>query len=156
MKAEIRSRRDSIRGMLADLKLPGALEAADGILGEADSGEIIVAMLDDEVTVQDSAVHEFDVAVHRLEVAADLGLHELHVGECAERPVTEEGERLMELLLDGSPRLPTAVFAHNDLMALGALKERQHIVIALAGQAHLPPLIVVARMAANIDHSVDA
>jgi LacI family transcriptional regulator len=55
------------------------------------------------------------------EVAAERGLHELTIGECAERPVAEEGERLMELLLDGSPRLPTAVFAHNDLMALGAL-----------------------------------
>jgi LacI family transcriptional regulator len=54
-------------------------------------------------------------------VAADRGLIEVAIEDCAERPVAGEGERLMELLLDDSPRLPTAVFAHNDLMALGAL-----------------------------------
>jgi LacI family transcriptional regulator len=54
-------------------------------------------------------------------VAAVRGLREVLVEDCAERPVAEEGARLMELLLDNSPQLPTAVFAHNDLMALGAL-----------------------------------
>lgn len=41
--------------------------------------------------------------------------------EHADRPITEEGSRLMEQLLDSSTDPPTAVFAHNDLMALGAL-----------------------------------
>lgn len=36
----VRTQRDSIRDMLADLRLPGALEAADSILAETDSGEI--------------------------------------------------------------------------------------------------------------------
>lgn len=40
MKADTPTRRDQIRGMLADLKLPGALEAADSILAEADGGAI--------------------------------------------------------------------------------------------------------------------
>jgi DNA replication protein DnaC len=40
MKTESPSRRDQIRTMLADLKLPGALEAADSILAEADGGAI--------------------------------------------------------------------------------------------------------------------
>ena len=40
MKAASSSRRDQIRFMLADLKLPGALEAADAVLAEADSGAI--------------------------------------------------------------------------------------------------------------------
>jgi LacI family transcriptional regulator len=42
-------------------------------------------------------------------------------------PTAEEGSRLMRRLLDSKRPLPTAVFAHNDLMAigaLGALKER--------------------------------
>ena len=42
-------------------------------------------------------------------------------------PTAEEGSRLMRRLFDGKRPLPTAVFAHNDLMALGALavlKER--------------------------------
>jgi len=53
--------------------------------------------------------------------AEEAGMVELTIPEQAERPVTEEGQRLMELLLDTAAELPTAVFAHNDLMALGAL-----------------------------------
>jgi len=34
------SHRDAIRGMLADLKMPGSLEAVDGILGEIDGGKL--------------------------------------------------------------------------------------------------------------------
>jgi LacI family transcriptional regulator len=37
-------------------------------------------------------------------------------------PTADEGSRLMRRLLDGKRPLPTAVFAHNDLMALGALE----------------------------------
>ena len=40
MKRSTPSRRDTIRSMLADLKLPGALEASDEILAEADGGAI--------------------------------------------------------------------------------------------------------------------
>ena len=38
MTAAARSRRDRVRAMLADLKMPGALEAVDGILAQADNG----------------------------------------------------------------------------------------------------------------------
>ena len=46
------NRRDRLRAMLADLKMPGALEAVDGILAQADSGaatagEAIEQLLDD-------------------------------------------------------------------------------------------------------------
>ena len=37
------SRRDRVRAMLADLKMPGALEAADGILARADGGAATAA-----------------------------------------------------------------------------------------------------------------
>jgi DNA replication protein DnaC len=37
----VRSQRDSIRGMLADLKMPGSLEAVDSILSEVDGGRIV-------------------------------------------------------------------------------------------------------------------
>ena len=43
MKAVPSSRREQIRWMLADLKMPGALEAADGILSKADGGSITAA-----------------------------------------------------------------------------------------------------------------
>jgi DNA replication protein DnaC len=40
MNTAMRSQRDAIRGMLADLKMPGSLEAVDGILAEIDSGHL--------------------------------------------------------------------------------------------------------------------
>ena len=40
MKAIARSRRDRIRAQLADLKLPGALEALDEVLTRVDSGSV--------------------------------------------------------------------------------------------------------------------
>ena len=38
MTATARDRRDRLRAMLADLKMPGALEAVDGVLAQVDSG----------------------------------------------------------------------------------------------------------------------
>lgn len=43
MKTSTPSRREQIRHMLADLKMPGALEASDTILAQADSGAITAA-----------------------------------------------------------------------------------------------------------------
>jgi DNA replication protein DnaC len=43
VKASTPSRREHIRAMLADLKLPGALEAVDGILAEGDGGTLTPA-----------------------------------------------------------------------------------------------------------------
>ena len=43
MKAPAPNRRHPLRAMLADLKMPGALDAVDGILSEADSGTISAA-----------------------------------------------------------------------------------------------------------------
>ena len=40
MKATVRSRRDRIRGQLADLKLPGALESLDDVLTGVDGGGV--------------------------------------------------------------------------------------------------------------------
>ena len=54
-------------------------------------------------------------------VVAAHAMLEVVVPGRANRPVVEEGQRLMEAVLDTSTQLPTAVFAHNDLMALGAL-----------------------------------
>ena len=40
MMATARDRRDRLRAMLADLKMPGALEAVDGVLAKVDSGAV--------------------------------------------------------------------------------------------------------------------
>ena len=40
MTATASDRRDRLRAMLADLKMPGALEAVDGVLAQVDSGAV--------------------------------------------------------------------------------------------------------------------
>ena len=40
MSASTGDRRDRLRTMLADLKMPGALEAVDGVLAQVDSGAV--------------------------------------------------------------------------------------------------------------------
>jgi LacI family transcriptional regulator len=49
------------------------------------------------------------------------GVDEIELGDQARRPIISEGKRLTEQLVDRVDELPTAVFAHNDLMAIGAL-----------------------------------
>ncbi|MFU8840677.1 MAG: LacI family DNA-binding transcriptional regulator [Nitriliruptoraceae bacterium] len=52
----------------------------------------------------------------------ERGIVIIEVDDDAERPVLLEGRRLMELLLAQHRVRPTAIFAHNDLMAFGALQ----------------------------------
>ena len=59
MRAEAGNRRDRVRAMLADLKMPGALEAVDGILAQADSGaatagEAIEQLLDAQIALRNN------------------------------------------------------------------------------------------------------
>ncbi|MFP3914393.1 MAG: LacI family DNA-binding transcriptional regulator [Actinomycetota bacterium] len=55
------------------------------------------------------------------QASRDLGLREVELPEIGTRPILEEGRRLMGALLDRGEGVPSAVFAHNDLMAMGAL-----------------------------------
>jgi DNA replication protein DnaC len=55
----VRSQRESIRGMLADLKMPGSLEAVDAILGDIDGGrlaptEAISRLLTAQITLRNN------------------------------------------------------------------------------------------------------
>ena len=59
MNAAMRSQRDAIRGMLADLKMPGSLEAVDGILSDIDGGhlggpEAINRLLSAQITLRNN------------------------------------------------------------------------------------------------------
>jgi LacI family transcriptional regulator len=58
------------------------------------------------------------------QVAGQLGLEAWSV-PAASRPILEEGQRLMEQAL-ADPRPATAVFAHNDPMAMGAVRALRH------------------------------
>jgi LacI family transcriptional regulator, galactose operon repressor len=51
----------------------------------------------------------------------DFGLELVPMDETAIHPTPSEGQRLMRMLLGGGQPRPTAVFAHNDSMAIGAL-----------------------------------
>lgn len=59
------------------------------------------------------------------------GVELVDLPEIGERPIREAGERLARILLElHGEDLPTAVFVHNDLMAVGALGVfRQHRVV---------------------------
>ena len=59
MKARARSRRDRIRSQLADLKMPGALEALDEVLTTVDGGgvtasEAIEELLGAQITLRNN------------------------------------------------------------------------------------------------------
>ncbi len=59
MKAAASDRRDRLRAMLADLKMPGALEAVDGVLAEVDrgaatAGEAIERVLSAQIALRNS------------------------------------------------------------------------------------------------------
>jgi LacI family transcriptional regulator len=55
---------------------------------------------------------------------AAAGATDATVDECGAALTLEEGRRLMALTLDADPRRPpTAVFAHADVMAIGAIEE---------------------------------
>ena len=55
----------------------------------------------------------------------------------------------MQRALGAMPGVP------SPLQALGTFEIGEHIAIAPAGEAHLAPLVIVAGMAADVDHAVD-
>ena len=69
MKAATNSRRDRVRAMLADLKMPGALEAVDGILAQADSGSATATEAIEELLKAQIG------ATRRPRLGAEIGSH---------------------------------------------------------------------------------
>ena len=66
------------------------------------------------------------------------GVELLELPQTAERPGREQGEHLARLLLAlHGDDLPTAVFAHNDLLALGALTVLKQSGVAVPGDVSL-------------------
>jgi len=92
----------------------GAL-AAEHLLSH---GHLRFAQLEgrDDVSSFRGRARGFRDALH----GADVELVESR--DTARHPTIDEGRRLMELLLANADRAPTAVFAHNDMMAIGALE----------------------------------
>ena len=71
-------------------------------------------------------------------------LRQLSIRDEALQPTFEEGSRLMTKLLDTAAEVPTAVFAHNDAMAIGAIAAiREHGLripedISVSGYNNMP------------------
>lgn len=112
----------------------------------ADLGHVSVAQLRGPLDVANFARREIGFG----DTCRRLGLDEVVVDEIGSRPIFEEGRRLMEALLADDRPLPTAIFAHNDLMALGALAAlndaglRVPEDISLMGYNDLPMMDLVA------------
>lgn len=95
----------------------GAELAADHLI---DLGHRVLAQLRGPADI-DTFANRTDGFRRRV---ASAGAIDATVGECGEALTLEEGRRLMALTLDASPdRRPTAVFAHADVMAIGAIEE---------------------------------
>ena len=77
MMTTANNRRDRMRAMLADLKMPGALEAVDGILAQADSGattagEAIEQLLGAHIVLRNNRRLETAMRSSRLPVVKTL------------------------------------------------------------------------------------
>lgn len=77
MNTAIRPQREVIRGMLADLKMPGSLEAVDGILAEIDGGhlaatEAINRLLSAQITLRNNRRLKAAMRSSRLPVVKTL------------------------------------------------------------------------------------
>ena len=77
MKAVSASRREQVRAMLADLKMPGALEAVDSVLSDADGGgvttaEAIERLLGAQITLRNNRRLQAAMRSSRLPVVKTL------------------------------------------------------------------------------------
>jgi len=92
---------------------------------------------------------------------AERGITEIRMSGPAAAPSAEEGARVMQLVLQRKRR-PTAVFAHNDLMAMGALRVIKRLGlrcpedIAVAGYNNMAFLDLLAPPLTSVVIDVEA
>ena len=99
MNAAVRSQRDAIRSMLADLKMPGSLEAVDGILSDIDGGrlgatEAINRLLSAQITLRNNRRLQTAMRSSRLPAVKTLESFDFSFQPCIKR---EQIESLHEL-----------------------------------------------------------
>jgi LacI family transcriptional regulator len=92
-------------------------------------------------------------------VCREADVHELAIGVTARAAVYSEGRAVAEAILAG-PERPTAVFAHNDSMALGLIEAMRHHGlaypkdIAVVGFNNTELSRVLARPLSTVDYPV--
>ncbi len=136
----IRSAAREVPTVVAARPLPGAgvsSVTADGEMGGrlvashlADLGHELVSQLRGPSDVANFPARDRGFS----STARSRGLRESVLDDEATSPRFEDGARLMELLLQqAAGDMPTAVFAHNDAMALGALSVARRHGLAVPG-----------------------
>jgi LacI family transcriptional regulator len=103
----------SVPVIMVDDRKGGELVAAHF----ADLGHEVVAQLPGPSDVMNFQLRDEGFS----STARESGMELLPEIGRAEEPTFEEGQRLMRALLNSGGRMPTAVFAHNDPMAIGAM-----------------------------------
>jgi len=113
--------------VLAVRRLPGSgltTICADDVAGGRLAGGYLVALGHTRLVqfAGPADVQPFvDRGVGFVEAAMELGADVVDLSDRAEHPTYEEGVRMMHRLIAMSSTLPTALFAHNDPMAIGAI-----------------------------------
>lgn len=126
MNATQRTQRDAIRGMLADLKMPGALEAVDIILSEIDGGrlaatEAISRLLTAQITLRNNRRLQAAMRSSRLPAVKTLDTFDFSFQPSIKR---EQIESLHEL---------NFVDRHENVVLLGPPGVgKTHLAISLA------------------------
>jgi LacI family transcriptional regulator len=128
--------------VLADRSLVGAglhTVAPDDVLGGRIAAEYLVGLGHTKLAqiAGPADISSFERRTEGFRNAVQsAGLELIAVGEDASEPSVAEGRRLMELLIDGG-RLPSAIFAQNDLMALGVLDALNEAGISCPGEVSI-------------------
>ena len=151
MRAPEGNRRDRLRAMLADLKMPGALEAVDGILAQADSGavtagEAIEQLLDAQIALRNNRRLHTAMRASRLPAVKTLGQFDFAFQPSIKR---EQIESLHELgFLD----------RHENVIFLGPPGVgKTHLAISLAiAAAESGRRVYYGTLTALIESLVDA
>ena len=109
MKAPAGDRRARLREMLADLKMPGALEAVDGILAQADSGavtagEAIEDLLSAQIVLRNNRRLQAAMRSSRLPAVKTLDQFDFSFQRCGKRQTVSRNA--LENRQTGFPQLP--------------------------------------------------
>ena len=129
MNAPAPARRDRLRAMLADLKMPGALEAVDGILSDADGGTISAAeaieqLLNAQIVLRNNRRLQTAMRSSRLPAVKtldqfDFALSDRRIAGPAHPPCPYPGDERREL--SSQPKPKTAKIPKTACLTVNAM-----------------------------------
>lgn len=107
----VRSQREVIRGLLADLKMPGSLEAVDDVLSEVDGGRLVATeaikkLLLAQVTLRNNRRLQAAMRSSRLPAVKTLDSFDFSFQPSIKREQIESLHELGFVECQGSPNFP--------------------------------------------------